>query len=220
VERLEAWVPAKKNLIPRMPVVSSVGEPSNMPELRQRSRQLVIWGSAVAKKEIYGRHYETVKAAVHAIGIERIVDVGHQWGGSPVQVAGIPVKTMGIMSPDELSKELVRSVLAVFSSNPNYLGKSSLYAAFCAHGVPALCLPTHSVEPKVWDGVFHGVHFITSLPVAETGGLNTLSQIAKKAREWYFEHRIGEHARVLAKLMTNGANTGYPGDNWRHAAPS
>ena len=204
VERLEKWDPAKKGLIPRMPVVSSVGELSPVPELGRRSRRLVIWGSAEAKREIYERHCKTVEAAVQTIGIKQILDVGNSWHGCPAQIGGVPIRIMGIMQPDKLSNQLANSVLAVFCYNPNYLGKSTMYAAFCAHGVPAICVPTRVVEDRTWDGISHGVHFVTSMPSSEDGVMKRLTQISKMAQIWYFEHRISEHARVLARAIFGG----------------
>ena len=204
VERLEKWDPAKKGLIPRMPVVSSVGELSQVPELGRRSRRLVIWGSAEAKREIYERHRKTLEAAVYAIGIEKILDVGHAWHGCPARLGEIPIRIMGVMRPAKLSNELANSVLAVFSYNPNYLGKSTMYAAFCAHAVPAICLPTRVVEQRTWDGISHGVHFMTSVPSTEDEVMKKLTQISKIAHKWYFEHRIREHARVLGRAILSG----------------
>lgn len=211
VECLEKWDPGKKGLIPRMPVVSNIGEPSQMPEFGQRSRRLVIWGSAAAKQEIYERHCKTVEGAVKTIGVEQIVDVGQVWHGCPARLGEVPIRIMGIMQADKLSNELANSVLAAFSYNPNYLGKSTMYAAFCAHAVPAICLPTRVVEQRTWDGIAHGVHFMTSVPSTEDGVMMKLTQISRMAHKWYFGHRISEHARAIARIILVGAKANHPG---------
>lgn len=198
---LARWYGRNVRSINRIPVVSNVGEPAEIMHLRQRSRRLVIWGSAVGKREIYTRHFKTVEAAVRSIGIEEVSDVGQTWNGCPRHIQGVPIKMRGILSPDRLSEVLAGSLLAAFSYDPNYLAKSTMFAAFCAHGVPALCLPTKRVEPEAWDGIHHGVHFITSAPTGSGDVMVKLDQIAGQAHDWYSSHSSTMHAQVIAQQV-------------------
>lgn len=198
---LARWYGTKVRSINRIPVVSNVGEPAEIADLRQRSRRLVIWGSAAGKREIYTRHLKTMEAAVRAIDIEEVSDVGQTWNDCPRHIQGVPIKTRGILSPDRLSEVLADSLLAAFSYDPNYLAKSTMFAAFCAHGVPALCLPTRRVEPEAWDGIHHGVHFITTALAYSEDVMVKLEQIARHAHDWYSGHSSMAHAQGIAQQV-------------------
>lgn len=204
VHRLEKWDRSKKGLISRIPVVSSVGEPPIVSDIAQRPRRLAIWGSPVAKQHIFEKHFSVLKDAIEAMGIEQIVDIGLSYRDTPARIAGVPVEQLGVLPLQAIGEQLLNAVMGGLWTNPNFLGKSSLFAAFSAHGVPVLCLPACPVEARQWDGIRHDVHYVTSLSDSDAG-FETMRHVAKNARDWYLDHRVAQHARIIVQSVRGPA---------------
>jgi len=202
--RLARWDRRKASRIAALPVVSGIGEPTEIVPLARRRRRLVVWGSAEARCGIYERHAKTLRAAVHAADIEQMLDIGERCLNAPAAIGETVVQRMGVMAPADLSAVLSNSVLGLMAYNPNYLGKSSLFAAFCAHGVPAFVIPTHPHDQQIWDGIRAGHLFLTPA-FASAGAASAAAEmqhVADQSRAWYAAHDSAAHARTLAGILT------------------
>jgi hypothetical protein len=95
---------------------------------------------------------------------------------------------------------LLNSIAGFFDYNPDFLAKSGIFAAYCAHGllpVSARCsaLPVDSIEA--------GKHYW--MPDGSTTGLKELElqAIANNAHTWYQTHNLSVQARIFYKHLTN-----------------
>jgi hypothetical protein len=107
---------------------------------------------------------------------------------------GIPIVTHGILPPEEISAMLADCRFAFSDYDPAYLGKSSLFAAYCAHGLATFI---HEGSGTLEDGIVVGQHvqglFESTYPS---------ESVASNAHTWYNMHnisRMGEHFANLIK---------------------
>lgn len=202
-ESLARWDPRKAGLITTLPIVSNVGEPDEVKGLHDRRRRMVVWGSEGSKRAVYGQFRRCVSDAVRTLGVEVIVDVGPPSPCTPSELAGVPVEMLGVVPLALISSILSDTLMGVFAYDPSHLGKSTLFAAFCAHGVPALVLPTHSTRTQKEDGLSKGGNYLCASAAAPTEPLamDLLEGISKAARAWYAPHGAHAHARAFARAL-------------------
>jgi hypothetical protein len=190
VRRLGAAASPEKTSV--LPVFSTVGEPANPPPLETRNRQLVLFGGRGARSRAYRELGPVLAAACQALGLDEIVDVGPPLETSPAEVGGIPVRRLGLLTKEEVAALLLGS-LAGFVAYPSFfLPKSTIYAAYCAHGV----LPVCSWPRPVQDGeVSAGRHYW------HPGGGGNPESIAAAARDWYTGHTLARQAEQFRRLL-------------------
>jgi hypothetical protein len=199
--RLETWMPSSARSLHCLPVLSNVGEPVQLRPLPERSSRAVVWGSAVAKREIYGRHRSELETAVRALRISHVVDIGPVPEVYPGAIGGVPVTVHGILAADRVSGILADACMGVLWYHPDYLGKSGVFAAYSAHGLPTLCLASHPVKPSVADGLRCGTHYVISLTTERDAVPGKLESIADAARVWYAGHSGAGHAKAFAEMI-------------------
>jgi hypothetical protein len=189
----------KRGRITCLPVPSNVGEMDESPAGERRLKRLVIWGSTTAKRDIYERHGDALARLVRAAAVREIVDVGPPADCAPASIGSQPVHTLGVLPPGQLDALLASSSIGAFSYNPAFLGKSGVFAAFCAHGVPAMCFPNRRADPRTSDGLRSGVHFLS--PGGESFAPHALHDVGRAASAWYRTHSIRAHARAIAQAV-------------------
>jgi hypothetical protein len=199
---LARWTPHRKGRLDTLPVVSNVGEPTQLKPHASRPRQMVVWGSSQAKQEIYRRSRRALERIVAAVQPEKIVEFGPPAPLAVAALAGIAVERLGVSPAEEISAVLADSIAGVFAYNPNCLAKSGLFAALSAHGVPAIVLPTDPHAFPEQDGIEAGKHYLR----AEDMGANrweaaALRQVGAAALEWYRPHRIASHAAAYMNAL-------------------
>ncbi len=107
----------------------------------------------------------------------------------------------------EVQKILLDSVAGVIDYPAEMLGKSTIFAAYCAHRM----IPTvagYGADAGSADGLVSGVHY-HMLPDGnakkriDSNGIPGLSlssgqRLADHAFDWYQDHTLAAHARMLA----------------------
>ncbi|MEO1446843.1 MAG: hypothetical protein AAFV46_11550, partial [Cyanobacteria bacterium J06635_11] len=82
-----------------------------------------------------------------------------------------------------------------YSRFPGDLGKSSVFAAFCAHGVMPICTVYNPSEP---DGVFADQQYVIAGSHLSDWSAQQRQTVATQAREWYSEHSLAINAQRFA----------------------
>jgi hypothetical protein len=179
--RLRALAPGRG--VELLPVLSTVGERDARPPLGERERTLVIFGRPGLRRAVWSGDPKLLERWLDGLRPERVDDVGPGDGGAPAEIRGVRVVRSGHLEPTAISALLARSSYGAVPHRPALLGKSTVFAAFCAHGLAPICfgvpLPAEAglVEPP------HG---------ASTGNAPTdaeLERIAGAAARWYDGHR-------------------------------
>lgn len=196
----------KQTKIPTLPVFSNIGEPEQVPPLAERHRRLVVFGSGGSRLRVYRESLAELSHACQLLGIEEIWDIGPSTGLTLSPVNGVPVVEMGQRSASEISGILSNSLAGFFDYPTDFLAKSGIFAAYCAHGLLPVS-PRCNALPA--DGIEAGKHYWIS--DSKTSGLKDLVEIqaiADNAYTWYQTHNLSVQARVFfAHLMGNPTNT-------------
>jgi hypothetical protein len=179
---LRPWADGKRIAV--LPVFSTVGEPAEVPGYGERARRIVVFGGGGVRSRTWGRFLPELAKAAKALGAEEICDAGPPLA-VPETVAGIPVRSLGVLSGPEVSRLLLGSAAGFLAYPPDFLPKSTIFAAYCAHGVLPVC---------VWDR-----HPADRAPYWT--GEGDPSATAAAARGWYAEHRLERQAARFRKML-------------------
>lgn len=160
------------------PVFSTVGEPPEVPPFRDRPKTLIVFGGAGVRRRTWGEHREDLLAACRALEIEEVVDIGPP-AGLPPELPGLPVRVLGPLPEEEVSRRMLGARAGFLAYPSGFLPKSTIYAAYCAHGL---------------------------LPVCAPGGVGDDPETAAAAaRSWYLEHSLARQGERFHRLLEGAA---------------
>lgn len=195
--RLGKWTDAPVTCIPDF---STIGEPQaeQVRSLSQRRPRLVIFGGSdrVRAYQPLDRLIETCEA----LGIEEICDVGMPQNIAAKRFGAIAFTEMGFQSAEAVRQLLLDSVAGFmdYSRFPGDLGKSSVFAAFCAHGVLPICTAYNPSEP---DGIFAGKQYAIAGRALSTWSAQQRQNVASQASAWYGQHSLATNAELFASYL-------------------
>lgn len=178
-----------------MPVFSTVGETDDPVPFRLRKAALVVFGQAGTRKLAY-RQMAAAGNLMGALGLEEILDIGPECA-HPSQVGGVRVKRIGMLAAEELPSVLSQAQFGFVTHKWSYLARSSVLAAYCAHGtIPVMTGPF----PREADGLRDGVNVVSprTSEAVRRAGWQVCSHAAWK---WYKGHRLSAHVELYAKWM-------------------
>jgi len=129
-------------VLKKAPVISNVGEPSDLRPLRERARRLVIFGQFTNRLRIYEEHGQILKDVCRLLRIESVVDVGSgQSPNIPASVDGVKLQRAGWMDEKQLSALMSDSVAGLVCYAPDIWEKSGVIAAYQAHALVPILIP-------------------------------------------------------------------------------
>lgn len=160
------------------PVFSTVGEPAKVPAFRDRPKTMIVFGGAGVRRRTWEAHRANLLAACRALKIQEILDVGPATGLSP-SLDGLPVRVLGPLSEEEVSRRMLGAVAGFLAYPPAFLPKSTIYAAYCAHGLVPVC--------------------------AADGVADDPAATAAAARAWYQDHSLARQGELFHRLLGEGA---------------
>ena len=146
---------------------------------------------------------EALAAACRALAIAEILDVGPPLPELPSRLDGLPVRALGTLPEAEVSGVLLRSYAGFLGYPPPMLAKSTVFAAYCAHGLVPVCAwarrrggPADELPP-CWE------------PGREPAPSDPAS-LAARARAWYGDHELtrqvaGFRALLAGPVAASGA---------------
>jgi hypothetical protein len=181
-----------------LPVFSTVGEPAEVLPLAARARRLVVFGGPGGRARAYNRHAERLAEICRALNLEEVWDVGPPGppgnGAGPAEVAGRPLRRLGELPAAEVNALLAESLAGFVAYPPRFLAKSTVFAAYCAHGMLPLCgAPAKDDDenevPPFWEPRLY--------PATGEG----LQVLAGQARAWYRSHTSAVHAALYRELL-------------------
>lgn len=191
----------KQTDIPTLPVFSNIGEPEQVPPLAERNRCLIVFGSPSNRRRVYQESFAELERTCQLLEIEEVWDIGLSTGLTLSTVNKVPVVEFGQRSASEISHFLLNSLVGFFDYNPDYLAKSTIFAAYCAHGM----LPVSDRRSTLSaDNIAVGKHYW--VPDAQTKNLPELSElqaIADHAYAWYQTHNLNIQSKTFAELLIN-----------------
>ncbi len=183
----------KQTQIPALPVFSNIGEPEQVLPLAERTRRLVVFGGRSNRLRVYQESLAALELACRLLEVEEICDIGPPTGLS--LSLNTPVMEMGQRCATEIKAILSDSIAGFLDYNPDYLAKSTIFAAYCAHRL----LPISSQSQAMpIDGVEAGKQYWT-VDEQTTGSkdLVELQAIADNAYNWYQNHALSVQAKIF-----------------------
>jgi hypothetical protein len=160
----------------------------------------VVFGGCSTRRKVYQNSSTELSHTCQLLEIERILDIGPPTGLTLSAIGGVPVVEMGQLPAPKVSDILSHSLAGFFDYIPGYLAKSTIFAAYCVHGL----LPISSrYNPSRSDGIEEGKHYW--IPEARVTGLEFLKElqvIVDNARTWYLDHQLSVQAEIFAKQLS------------------
>jgi hypothetical protein len=192
---LNRWVPRREVAV--LPVFSAVGEPAAVPPLASRQRRLAVFGAAGTRQRAFREHAADLAAACRALGAEEVVEVGPPGADSPAAIEGRPVRRLGVLPAPEVEALLLDSAAGFLAYPASFLPKSTVFAAYCAHGVVPVCASTRG---NGGGPPARGEHYLPPRP-AHPPGEPELEAVAGRARAWYGEHSLERQVGTFLDLI-------------------
>ncbi len=182
-----------------MPVYSNFGEPELLPSWNEREAAMALFCWGIHS----GESLETVvrKAVAHCqrFGLRRLHLIGCKQELETVQ-AHVEYVRHDFLEAPALTRLLSSCRMAYTAYSPAHFGKSTLMAAFAAHGLVVITLGRTNVLP---DGLQDGVNALneSSLLMVETTGVEQVEKIGAALRRWYDQHSLDQNAQSYASQI-------------------
>ena len=114
------------------------------------------------------------------------------------------LRANGVVLHGRLNDEEVRAVMAdamfgLLAYPVEYVAKSSVFAAYCAHGV---CPVLFSQRYGEADGLVAGWQYLPGLP-ATRDFVDYAKAVGQSAFEWYQPHQLQRHAEVIRGFLSD-----------------
>ncbi len=191
------------------PNFATISEPSGMVlPLSERDRALIVFGSS-DRRRVYQSNLPMLKEICEQLSIRTLYDVGRllEWD---TQALGSTVKTVktGVLPNQEISEMMSTSFAGIFDYHrfPHNLGKSSVYAAYGAHGLLPIC-NGHSLRPQ--DGIVADRHYVDTFTIHACSKKSSpdswFQTIATNAHELYQTHSVERSAAQYAAVIDSVA---------------
>lgn len=181
-----------------IPDFSTIGEPDRVPLLAERDRRMIVFGGS-DRHNVYKNYLKHLLDSCKILGIEEIYDIGKSLNLSLSDFKDVRLVQMGFQS-NEAVRELMLTSQAGFidySRFPGDLGKSSVFAAFCAHGLIPIC---SQYNPSEADGLEMNKHYLVPNQL-KTLNVMQLQAIADNANQWYSLHNLTQNTQVFASFF-------------------
>jgi len=185
-----------------LPVFSTIGEPDNPPLLTTRQKQLVIFGSANNRNQVYKSESLPLGQLCQSLQIDTVIDIGPKLSKMPKMLKGIPITVMGQLPATKVSQILLQSFAGLLNYNPDYLAKSTIFAAYCSHGLMPINVQG---SEELIDGLVPGTHYLTASQLDCQLNLEKMQEIATSAYQWYKNHTLAVHARAFASQINRNS---------------
>jgi hypothetical protein len=173
--------------------------------LAARRRRLVVFGGAGVRSRTWTEARPALARACADLGIEEIADVGAavpRPAGVPSEVGGVPVRRLGVLAASAVSDLLLDSLAGFAAYPPAFLPKSTIFAAYCAHGVLPVCVHWRAAVDRdaAVDGLAAGRQYWQA-DGRSAGRLAHPQEIADAARLWYAGHSLARQAAAWRERL-------------------
>ena len=195
---LATWRQVARNQLKVLPIPSNVGEPDTFTPLLQRPVQMAVFGGPGVEQGVYSSPLAEQSAAVaDTLAIQNVVDIGDRLTSVPPRLGRAIVTSTGRLSRCSVSRYLRTCRYGLLNYDVGRLGKSSVFAAYAAHGVIPICIGLRAAPA---DELEEGRHF---LQWPFTRPPSNLSEIQRNLVSWYQNHSVAKHADLLNLWLTD-----------------
>ncbi len=177
-----------------LPNFSNMGEHAFFLPWTERECSGVLFGNG-RKKFIQDHNFITV---IKRIRILRVYDVGTNPENVNLDRFQMNFIRMGKLESLVVHETLSKCTFGFVDCPSRLLGKSGVFAAYCAHGV----LPIVRKLDHETDGLKEGTHFLSyEKMISNDMDKNSFEKIARNAFDWYAAHSQSKVAEKYATLL-------------------
>lgn len=182
-----------------LPVVSTAGEPREPAALAGREPRLVVFGGTGNRRRAYADHAHELAAICEALDLGAVADVGPGDAGAPRRLGKAAVRRHGTLPAHEVSALLGASMAGFLSYPPGFLPKSTVFASYSAHRLPAFV---------AWRGAdagesTSGADLWLTPPAGERAlPVATLQGVADRAHSWYSRHSLPHQVEAFVGMLS------------------
>jgi glycosyltransferase involved in cell wall biosynthesis len=189
----------KNYKLKHLPMCSTIGERS-IADISHNNRQssAIVFGTLGRRKAAYKVHSQLIEQWLDVNQINKIIDIGKGNDGIPDNYCGRPVERCGILDNNQIQNHLLNASIGLIEYPPELLGKSSIFAAYSAHGLPTLTMRSDAKQ-KYLDQLKlnKNIFSIDNKPI----NVQT-KEIQEDILAWYSEHNAQSHCDFFsAKLI-------------------
>jgi len=184
-----------------LPVPSGVGEIECPTSLTDRPRRIAVFGSAAGRGHAYRIGRGVLRYIVDTWDIAEIVDIGAPLATLHLPNVSCPVRRTGYLRPEDVSHYLRDSVIGLVAYPSIHAAKSTVLAAYCAHGLASFLFDDTVGFATNHDDLIRGTHFLTQTDRLDNLNLYDLERIAVSASKWYSNHSVRRHADSVALAL-------------------
>ena len=215
-QTLAQWTNSPVHCIPNF---STIGALEQVTHLSERKRSLIVFGSS-DRTRVYRNNTETINRICHILDINTLYDVGRpmEWD---YDLLNVDVVRTGFLPATEVSQLLAESLAGIFDYRrfPQNLAKSTVYAAYCSHGLLPICNGS-GLKPQ--DKIMANHHYVVTSSLQEFAQPSSLQAIAENAYTHYQTRTLAQSAAKFAQLIkpVTSAQNAEPADRLQSATPS
>lgn len=185
--------------IPALPVFSNVGEPDIILPLDKRDRTVVVFGGFATRTRAYRHSQSELVYACKQFNIKKVIDIGPYNRLNPASIGNIPIDILGPRSALEVSQILLSSFAGFIDYPTDFLGKSTVFAGYCAHGVLPIVKGIHDLDA---DGLIKQQHYWHVDSTYTSINESIAQEIANNAYAWYQAHNLATQAGQFTKFLS------------------
>jgi hypothetical protein len=206
IELSTQWLARRAGNVPhrRLAIYSSVGELDVLPASRDNT--LIVFGSSPLRTDTWRRGGDALFDWARARGIA-LHDIGAPIDDADVAAA---LQRHGVTRHGRLETGRIHALMrtatwGAVAYPPHYVAKSSVFAAYCAHGLAPLLL---SERPPGNDGLAPGTHYLLNVPAMPGAPGPEPDRIGRAAFDWYQDHRIEACVQAIGALLRSPGGPG------------
>lgn len=162
-----------------LPIFSSLGEINRPGGLALRPNQLALFAYQAGANAWY---WERLKNSIEVLRPERIIALGRSPDVVDMACGDVPVVRTGILPAEEVAERLAACRYAYLSYPPEFLGKSSILAAYAGNALATVLADAADSLP---DGLVLGRHV---LPASGLRADMDLDAASGHLAAWYRQH--------------------------------
>lgn len=178
-----------------LPVFSNLGEAPHY--VASRANEVAVCGSASLRAHTYRSAGPGFFDWAAGRGLQ-VHDIGPTLADPELrgELARRGVREHGRLPSDGVSRILARAMYGLAAYPAAHVAKSSIFAAYCAHGLCPLLIS--EAYPQA-DGLVKGTHY-RGWPAADGQWQDEGSSVGQRAFDWYAAHSVSVHAETMLRL--------------------
>ncbi|GBO56724.1 hypothetical protein APA_5059 [Pseudanabaena sp. lw0831] len=182
-----------------LPVFSNIGELNHEIPLSKRTKRLVTFGHKNSRVRIYQEYVTDLEQICQDFNVEEICDIGSPTGVALPNIRNVPIVEKGIIESSQISKILNDSIIGfLIFPPPLQLAKSTIFAAYCAHGLIPYMVSGSAITI---NNLEMGKHYLSTSNPSYKLSLKIGQEIANNAYDWYQTHSLSKQAKIFSKYL-------------------